>query len=226
MKWSATIFFTLLGILIFVLYKYFPYAFATKDAYLNALQIIFFLVVFILSLIKMNISFESLFKWGIAWVCIVLMILTGYTYQWELKQYFSQIVGRLVPSMAQINKDGSVTFSAGDGGHFMIDAKVNGYLIHFLLDTGASKITLSADDAQSIGINLNELRYDIPVNTAKGVNMVAYTQLRAVQVGSIIVRDIDAYVSREGLSGSLLGTNFLNKLSRYEVGKGVITFWQ
>lgn len=226
MKWSATVFFTLLGALLFVLYRQFPYAFTGKNNYLNALQILFFLVILVLGLIKSNISLESLFKWGASWLCIMLIILTGYSYQWELKQYFSRILGHLVPAIGHINKDNSVTFSAGESGHFMIDAKINGQIVHFLLDTGATRITLSAEDALSVGINLEALSYNVPVETAKGTNMVAYVQLDSIQVGNIVLQNIDAYVSREGLSGSLLGTNFLNKLSRYEVGKGTITLWE
>lgn len=225
MKWFGVVFFGLLGALLFFLYKQFPYAFHGKDSYLNAIQTIFFLVVLVLGLMRSNLSLDVIFKWGSAWLCIMIVIITGYSYQWEIKKYFSNILGRLVPSIGQINKDGSVTFAASENGHFMIDAKVNEQIVHFLLDTGASKITLPLEDARSVGINTEVLSYDIPVSTAKGTNMVAYVQLKSIQVGNIVVRDIDAYVSKEGLSGALLGTNFLNKLSRYEVGNGSITFW-
>ncbi len=175
---------------------------------------------------KSGVSKELVIKSSIIWLTISVMGLSVYSYQWELKQYFYQVLGHLVPSMAQTNKDGSVTFYAGVNEHFMMDALVNGRPIHFLLDTGATRVTLSARDAQSLGINLDALRYDIAVHTAKGINHVAYVRLDSIQIGDIIIKDVEGYVTREGLSGSLLGMSFLNKLKRYQIDKNKITFWE
>ena len=111
-------------------------------------------------------------------------------------------------------------------GIFMIDAKVNGHPVHFLLDTGATKVTVGARDARNLGIDLDSLKYDIRVQTAKGINFVAYIQFDSIQIGNILIKNVDGYVAKEGLSGSLLGMSFLNRLSKYEVGKGSITLWE
>lgn len=216
----------LLGGLLYLLNKQFPYILDGHQSYLTILQMVAVIGFVMFGLSKSNISRELVIKGLVVWTSIALAAISVYSYQWELKQYFYKIAGQLMPSVGQSNKDGSVTFYAGTNHHFMIDAKVNGHPIHFLLDTGATRVTLDAKDAHSIGLDLNALRYDIRVQTAKGINLVAYVKLHSIQVGNIIIKDVDAYVTREGLSGSLLGMSFLNKLKRYEVGKGQLTLWE
>ena len=226
MKSWIVILAALLGGLLYLLNKQFPYVLDGQQAYLGLIQILAMLALIVFGLTRHNISKELVIKSLAGWMGIALIGLSIYNYQWELKEYFYKIFGRLVPSIGQVNKDGSVTFYAGDNDHFMIDAKVNGQVVHFLLDTGASKVTLGAQDARRIGVDIDALKYDIRVQTAKGVNFVAYVKFDSIQVGDILVKNIDGYVVREGLSGSLLGMNFLNRLSRYEVGKGSITLWE
>ena len=226
MKIWIAILAALLGGLLYLLHRQFPYAFSVDQSYLTLLSMILVLASVVFGVAKSGVSKELVIKSAIIWLSISIAGLSAYSYQWELKQYFNRILGQLAPSLAQTNKEGSVTFYAGDNGHFMMDSLVNGRNIHFLLDTGASRVTLSADDAKSLGIDLDTLRFDIAVNTAKGVNFVAYFRLDSIQIGNIVVKDVDAYVSKEGLSGSLLGMSFLNKLSRYQIDKNKITFWE
>ena len=226
MKTWVVIFALLIGCLLFLLNKQFPYVLDGQQSYLGLIQILAILAVVVFGLARKNISKELVIKSLAGWAAIALVGLSIYSYQWELKQYFSQIFGRLIPSIGQTNKDGSVTFYAADNDHFMIDAKVNGREVHFLLDTGATKVTLGAKDAKSIGIDLDALKYEIRVQTAKGVNFVAYVKFDSIQVGNILIKNVDGYVTKEGLSGSLLGMSFLSRLSRYEVGKGSITLWE
>jgi aspartyl protease family protein len=226
MKTWAVILIALLAGLLYLLNKQFPYAFDGNQSYLTLLQMFAVISFITFGLSRQSLSKEFVIKSLASWLGIAVVALSIYSYQWELKQYFYKIFGQLVPSMAKTNKDGSVTFYAAENGHFMIDAKANGRLVHFLLDTGATRVTLGAKDAKAIGIDIDALRYDIRVQTAKGINLVAYVKLDSVEVGSIIVRNVQAYVAKEGLSGSLLGVSFLKKLRKYEVHQGKLTLWK
>lgn len=159
------------------------------------------------------------------WLFISVIVLTGYSYQYDLKRYGKTILGHMIPSMGVRHEDGSVTFYASQNGHFMIGAKVNESPIKFLLDTGASKVTLTAQDAQKIGIDVQQLSFDIVINTANGITHVAPLRLQKIQIGDLILRDVEAFVSNQGLDTSLLGMSFLSKLKRYEVESNAITFW-
>lgn len=102
-------------------------------------------------------------------------------------------------------------------GHFWTQAKVNTGSVRFLVDTGASTVALTLNDAKKSGIKIRDLKFNVPVSTAGGTNYGAYVKLERLSVGAITLRDIDALVIKEGLSTSLLGMSFLGELQKVEV---------
>lgn len=101
-------------------------------------------------------------------------------------------------------------------GQFWADATVNSGYVRFLIDTGASAVALTKEDAQKAGIRLHELTYDVPIKTAGGRNMAARVNLKSIAVGSITLRNIEALVVPEGLETSLLGMTYLGQLQKVE----------
>ena len=101
-------------------------------------------------------------------------------------------------------------------GQFWADATVNSGYVRFLIDTGASAVALTKEDAQKAGLRLHELDYNIPIRTAGGRNMAARVKLKSIAVGSITLRNIDALVVPEGLETSLLGMTYLGQLQKVE----------
>lgn len=99
-------------------------------------------------------------------------------------------------------------------GHFYADVSVQGVSVRMLVDTGASVIALTAEDADAFGVAWSET--DIgPV--AKGANGTVYgvpTTLEDVRVGEIEARRVDAVVVPDGLGISLLGQSFLSQAGR------------
>jgi aspartyl protease family protein len=117
------------------------------------------------------------------------------------------------PALPQQRSTGEVVLRRADNGHFYADVEVNGATIRMMADTGASLIALSADDAESAGIDVDQLDFIFVVSTANGQAAAAEVRLDEVRVGSIVRQDVRAMVSR-GLSGSLLGMSFFSSLSR------------
>jgi len=109
----------------------------------------------------------------------------------------------------------SIPKSRSDG-QFWTDAKVNSGIIRFLVDTGASSVALTPEDARKAGIRLNELKYNVPISTAGGENTAAYVTLKSISIGSVTVRNVRALVVPEGLSTSLLGMSYLGELQKVE----------
>lgn len=97
-------------------------------------------------------------------------------------------------------------------GQYHTTGRVNSGYVEFLVDTGASSIALTLNDARKAGVNINELRYTVPVSTAGGTNYAAYVKLDSVALGGITLRNVDALVIKEGLSISLLGMTWLGQL--------------
>lgn len=121
-----------------------------------------------------------------------------------------------VPSK-QVNQGSVVSIpKSRRDGQFWADATVNSGYVRFLIDTGASAVALTKEDAQKAGIRLHELTYDVPIKTAGGRNMAARVSLKSIAVGSITLRNIEALVVPEGLETSLLGMTYLGQLQKVE----------
>ena len=112
-------------------------------------------------------------------------------------------------------------------GHYWLDMQVSNYDVQFIVDTGATLVTLSYSDAQKMNLYLNESDFSIPVNTAGGVTKMAEINIDRISYGVIDVYNVQALVAQEGmLSVSLLGMNFLNRLDQFQFDDGKLTIEQ
>ncbi|KAB2917106.1 MAG: TIGR02281 family clan AA aspartic protease [Hyphomicrobiaceae bacterium] len=116
-----------------------------------------------------------------------------------------------------------VELKAGSHGHYYASAEINGRPIDVMVDSGASIVALTYDDAQRAGVHIRERDYTHRVNTANGQARVAPVVLDRVSVGDITVRNVPAAVSEPGrLNKSLLGMSFLSRLSRVDMRSGIL----
>src|SRR5262245_19852062 len=117
----------------------------------------------------------------------------------------------------------TVELRAGAHGHYHADALINGRRIDVLVDTGASQVALTFEDARRAGIHVGERDFNQLVRTANGVARVAPITLERVSIGDISVRDVPAWVSAPGmLATSLLGMSFLKRLKRLDMRGGTL----
>jgi aspartyl protease family protein len=105
-------------------------------------------------------------------------------------------------------------------GHFVIDATVDGVPITFLVDTGASDIVLTLDDARQLGFLPHTLDFSQRFRTANGEVRGAPVRLRELRIGQFSLYDQDASVNEAPLAISLLGMRFLDQLNSYQVEDG------
>ena len=104
------------------------------------------------------------------------------------------------------------------------DHRERAAMADFLVDTGASHIALRESDAARLGIRPIPRDYTVKVNTANGVAVAARVELRTVEIGGIVVRDLSAIVlPDEALGANLLGMSFLSRVRwTHERGKLVL----
>ncbi|OJU26882.1 MAG: peptidase [Nitrobacter sp. 62-13] len=115
----------------------------------------------------------------------------------------------------------SVSIARDSRGHFQTEARIDGQRVGFMVDTGASVIALNESSAARIGVRPARNDYDATVTTANGKVKAARTRLAMVDVGGLVVRDVDAMVlPDEALSENLLGLSFLSRLRRFEFANG------
>ncbi len=109
---------------------------------------------------------------------------------------------------------------ADASGHFIVTAEVNGTPIKFVVDTGATDIMISADDAERAGFRPHQLNFTKKYRSANGIVRGAPVRLRSLRVGQIEMYDVEASVNEVDIGISLLGMGFLSRLEGYQVKKG------
>ncbi|HYF56967.1 MAG TPA: TIGR02281 family clan AA aspartic protease [Salinarimonas sp.] len=109
-------------------------------------------------------------------------------------------------------------------GHFMVHPSVGGTRLRMLVDTGASVVALTHEDAARAGLRASSSDPVRRLQTANGVVEARAVRVREMSVGDIVVRDVEAVVMPPGrLSTSLLGMSFLRRLKGFEVSSGRLT---
>jgi len=115
----------------------------------------------------------------------------------------------------------AVMVPADASGHYFVKVAINGTQVRMMIDTGATGVVLSREDARRAGINPQPSDFTAQTSTANGIVSVAPTVLKEVVVGEILVRDVPAIVHPDTrFQGSLLGMSFLSRLSQFEVTGG------
>jgi aspartyl protease family protein len=169
-----------------------------------------------------------------------LMILAAFMV--GLGTIMAQMADKMMPSPALANtasrKAAPAETSAQNGlrslsiprdarGHFQTEGRIDGQRIDFMVDTGASVVALNEKSAARFGLRPSRGDYNATVTTANGTIKAARTRLAMVELGGLVVRDVEAMVlPDEALSENLLGLSFLSKLRRFEYANGKMVLEQ
>ncbi|MEO3387428.1 TIGR02281 family clan AA aspartic protease [Mesorhizobium sp. CAU 1741] len=156
------------------------------------------------------------------WLLIILALMVGYQYRYELQDVASRLTAGLVPGspLSQTDDDGrvSVMLERMASGHFEVNAEVNGTPVAVMIDTGATSTVLSANDAARAGFDPASLSYSIAITTANGQARAARVVADEIRVGEIVRSNVPVLVVEQGLlDRSLLGMNFIGTLSGFDM---------
>jgi aspartyl protease family protein len=124
---------------------------------------------------------------------------------------------------ASAEKDGmrnggqEMVLKRAPNGHFYADVKINGKTLKMMVDTGASTIALSRDDAEDLGIPLSPSDFTGTAMTAAGKVGVKPITLERVAIGHMETDDVEAAVVEQGLDQSLLGQSWLSRVGQVTI---------
>jgi len=119
------------------------------------------------------------------------------------------------------NPSGVEELRAANDGHYYARAEVNGRPLDVMVDTGASMVALTYEDAERAGLRLKPSDFTARVATANGHAAVAPVTLDRISIGRITVRNVEAAVTERGrLDKTLLGMSFLSRLDRVGISQG------
>jgi aspartyl protease family protein len=150
------------------------------------------------------------------WAAIILFIVLIYSFRFDFARFKDRIYGELFPTkITQINSK-QIAVSIANDGHFYIDIKLNSKSVRFMIDTGASDISLNLDDARKVGIKNEDIDGFRRYQTANGSIISGLARVNEMEVAGIKFCDVGVSVNSSDMGTSLLGMSFLRRFEKYE----------
>jgi aspartyl protease family protein len=103
-----------------------------------------------------------------------------------------------------------IVLTAGSGGHFTTQGAINGRAAQFMVDTGATAVSMGVADAERLGLNYRGGQ-PVRMGTANGTTTGWRLKLASVRIGEVEVYEVDAVVTPQGMPFVLLGNSFLSR---------------
>ncbi|SIN98023.1 retropepsin-like aspartic protease family protein [Vannielia litorea] len=147
------------------------------------------------------------------WVFIFLGAVVAYGLWEDVKR-------EVAPRQSVFEGDGRVEVPVSADGHYYLTLEINGAATRFVVDTGASDMVLSRDDARAAGIDPDSLAYLGRAITANGEVRTALVRLDEVALGGITDRNVTALVNDGEMNGSLLGMRYLERFASVSFSRG------
>lgn len=119
---------------------------------------------------------------------------------------------------AQVNLGGAasagagsqIVLSADSAGHFFTNGTINGKTVRFVVDTGATFVSMGAEQARQLGVDVTRGQRGVS-STANGLMTAYKVKLASVRVGDVQLYDVDGLVSQQPMEAVLLGNSFLTR---------------
>lgn len=158
-------------------------------------------------------AFARLIYGGAVWILIFGALIVGF-------DWYAEESGR--QAVMTVGDGGAVEVPLSRDGHFHITLDINGVAVPFVVDTGATNLVLSTQDAGRVGIDVGELRFFGRAFTANGEVRTADVRLEEVRLANLVDRGVPAVVNGGEMRGSLLGMSYLSSFGRIEIEDGVL----
>ncbi|OSP55416.1 TIGR02281 family clan AA aspartic protease [Pseudoruegeria sp. SK021] len=126
-------------------------------------------------------------------------------------------------TQASFSEAGDIVVPRGPGGHYYLTLHLNDVPVRFIVDTGASDMVLSLEDARRIGLDPDQMRFLNQARTANGTVQTEQVRIATVSLGPVSDQNISARVSQGEMPGSLLGMGYLSRFASVRIEDGTMT---
>ena len=174
------------------------------------------LILVMSSLFARRLAFGHALRMILSWVAIFALVLVAYAYRAELGMVWQRVSGDLFGQQTQV-MGGTLRVPVSPDGHFWVTADVNGTPARFLIDSGATTVSLSEDTAQAAGVEVDRSGFPVLINTANGRIEARRARIERLELGPIVARDMAAIVAPNFGETNVIGMNFLSSLESWRV---------
>jgi aspartyl protease family protein len=189
----------------------------------NWLGVTFYMLALILplsALLTRRVPFRKMAGMAAIWAAIILvaMMIVGITRD-GIGSGWARFTA-LLSSDEQRVSGGAVRLRMAPDGHFWANVTINGVPQRMLIDSGATTTSLGMDAAKASGLDVEQSRIPVPIQTANGMVMARTSSIRRLELGPIVATDLRADVAEEFGAMNVLGMNFLSRLGSWRVVNG------
>jgi len=153
-------------------------------------------------------------RFAVAWGLIFVGVMAGYG-------LWSDISRTALPRQILTDR-GEIEVPRSADGHFYLKLAINGTPLTLMVDTGASGLVLSLNDAARLGIDAGSLEFRGEAMTANGLVRTAQVTLPVIELGPFRTENFRAYVNEGAMDGSLLGMDYLRQFRMEFAGDQLI----
>jgi aspartyl protease family protein len=205
------------GAFVWLLIWWFPGMVQTQA---DRLQLLYFAGILVLLgsgfVLSRRFTLRETFRNLSIWIGIAAFLGVAFLYQDVVSNVAARFRGELLPSEPLTLDARNVEITESEGGNFLTTGEVNGVRVRFAVDTGASDVVLSPEDAERIGVDTSSLHFNQQTETANGLGRSAAITVRSLSVGPITFRDVPVAVNQAPMNTSLLGMAFLRRMKSFE----------
>ncbi len=155
-------------------------------------------------------SLGRLTQQAVAWVLIFLGVIAAVGLWDDIRQ-------TVRPRQSIAQNGNTVELPRAPDGHYYVTLMINGVAVDFLVDTGASQVVLTQNDAARVGLKPGDLAFTGRAMTANGEVRTAPVRLETADLGQVSDSNIRAWVNQGDLEQSLLGMSYLQRWSKIEI---------
>ena len=158
-------------------------------------------------------SLGKLMQQMAAWVLIFIAVIAVIGLWDDIRQ-------TVLPTQAVFADEDRIEVPRRPNGHYYLTLMINETPVDFVVDTGATDVVLSHEDARRIGLDVDNLAYIGRAKTANGEVRTAPVRLETVELGPVVDHDLPAWVNEGDMFNSLLGMTYLQRWGKIEIGGG------
>ena len=151
----------------------------------------------------------------LVWGLLFIGLMAGYGLWQDVRRDIS-------PRQAVLGDNAGITVSRREDGHFHLTLEVNSVPVEFLVDTGATDVVLTLDDARRVGLDPDQLAFLGRATTANGVVKTANTRVDSMDLGPFRFERVGVAVNGGDMDKSLLGMSFLSRFERLEISRNTL----
>ncbi|MCR9158261.1 MAG: TIGR02281 family clan AA aspartic protease [Rhodobacteraceae bacterium] len=158
-------------------------------------------------------SLNKTLQQGAVWGLIFLGVIAAVGLWGDIRQ-------TVQPQQLVMSEAGRIEVPRGPDGHYYLTLEINDAPVRFVVDTGATSMVLTQQDAERVGLKEEDVIFFSEAMTANGVVRTAPVRLADVALGPFHDQDVRAFVNEGEMTKSLLGMDYLNRFARLEINNG------